>query len=413
VTQSAGTILYLITEDWYFWSHRLPLAIAAKEAGYRVCLVTRVGDYGERIRQQGIELIPTVMRREGRNPARELRAIAQLSRIYRSVRPTIVHHVGVKPIVYGSIAGAVAKVPIIVNALPGLGFVFARSDRRARLFRLAIAPLFRRVMNRPNSSVILQNRDNQKVLVDAGIVSADKVALIRGSGVDLAQFPYQVEPDGRPVVVLASRMLWDKGVGEFVEAARQLKKRGSDARFVLVGDTDPANPASIRDTELRSWVAEGVVEWWGRRQDMPAVFAAASVVCLPSYCEGLPKVLLEAAASGRPIVTTDVPGCREIVRDGENGLLVPPRDAPAIATAVQKLLGDNALRERLGRRGREIVEAEFSVQQVVSETLRLYEGLVLKAASKDVAGGANNQRDGGLLPADAPSLRAEDLAVLD
>ena len=404
MSQPAGAVVYLISEDWYFWSHRLRLAIAAKEAGYRVCLVTRVGEYGERIREQGIELIPAQLRREGRNPAGELRAISQLVGIYKSLRPRIVHHVGVKPIIYGSIAARLARVPIVVNALPGLGFVFARSDRRAKLFRLAIAPVFRRLINRPNSSVILQNRDNESVLVEAGIVSPDKVALIRGSGVDLALFPPQPEPQGRQFVLLASRMLWDKGVGEFVEAARRLKARGSEARFVLVGDTDPANPASIRDAELRSWDAEGVVEWWGRRQDMPAVFAAATVVCLPSYCEGLPKVLLEAAASARPIVTTDVPGCREIVRDEENGFLVPVRNAEAIATAIERLLRDERLRERMGRRGRQIVEEEFSVERVVSETLALYKKLVGEAGSTSVFGKADGPRDAGPIPADAPLL---------
>jgi glycosyltransferase involved in cell wall biosynthesis len=370
--QPQKTIIYLISEDWYFWSHRLPLARAAREAGYRVCLITRVGQYGERIRAEGIELIPTILRREGRNPRDELRAIAEIARIYKSVHPQIVHHVGIKPIIYGSVAARLAKVPIVVNALPGLGYVFARSDRRARLFRLAIAPVFRRLLNRPNVSVILQNRDNESVLVNARIVTPEKVALIRGSGVDLSQFPLQPESSGRPIVLLASRMLWDKGVGEFVEAARRLQQIGTDARFVLVGETDTANPATISQTQLRSWVAEGVVEWWGRREDMPNVFAEAAIVCLPSYCEGLPKVLLEAAASGRPIVATDVPGCREIVRHGENGVLVPIRDPQAIASAVRELLKDRLLRERMGRRGRKIVEDSFSVQQVVSETLALY-----------------------------------------
>lgn len=375
MTQAEKTIVYLITEDWYFWSHRLPLARAAIKAGYKVCLVTRVGAYGERIRAEGIQLVPALLRREGRNPRHELKAISEIVRIYKSARPSIVHHVGVKPIIYGSIAARLAKVPIVVNALPGLGYVFARSDRRARLFRLGIAPLFRRLINRPNASVILQNRDNEKVLVDAGIVSPEKVALIRGSGVDLSQFPFQPEPAGRPVVLLASRMLWDKGVGEFVEAARRLKDSGSDARFVLVGETDPANPASIPPAKLEGWVGEGIVEWWGRRNDMPPVFAESAIVCLPSYCEGLPKVLLEAAASGRAIVATDVPGCREIVHQEINGLLVPPRDAESLASAVQRLLGDKQLRERMARAGRTIVEDNFSIEQVVSETLALYASL--------------------------------------
>jgi glycosyltransferase involved in cell wall biosynthesis len=382
MTEPEKTIVYLITEDWYFWSHRLPLARAARKAGYRVCLITRVAQYGERIRAEEIEVFPTVLRREGRNPRSELSAIAEIARIYKSVHPQIVHHVGIKPIIYGSVAARLARVPIVVNALPGLGYVFARSDRRARLFRAAIAPVLRRLLNRPNVSVILQNRENESVLVNAHIVAPEKVALIRGSGVDLTQFPVQPEGSGRPVVLLASRMLWDKGVGEFVDAARRLKRDGTDARFVLVGETDPANPATIPEKQLRSWVAEGVVEWWGRREDMPHVFAEAAIVCLPSYCEGLPKVLLEAAASGRPIVATDVPGCREIVRHRENGFLVPVRDSEAIASAMLELLGDRSMRERMGRRGRQIVEDSFSVQQIVSETLDLYSGLLAKSGER-------------------------------
>jgi glycosyltransferase involved in cell wall biosynthesis len=372
VNRAERTIVYLITEDWYFWSHRLALAKGARESGYRVHLITRVGEYGDRILAEGIGLIPTALRREGRNPRDELRVISEIVRIYKSLRPHIVHHVGVKPIIYGSVAARLAKVPIVVNALPGLGYVFARSDRKARLFRLAIAPLFRRLINRPNASLILQNRDNERVLVQAGIVAPERVAIIRGSGVDLSQFPVQAQAVGRPVVLLASRMLWDKGVGDFVEAARRLKEAGADARFVLVGETDPANPASIPQTQLMSWVSEGIVEWWGPRRDMPEVFAEAAIVCLPSYCEGLPKVLLEAAASGRPIVTTDVPGCREIVQQGENGFLVPVRNPAAIAVAVGELLGDRLLRDRMGRCGRKIVEENFSVYRVVSETLALY-----------------------------------------
>jgi glycosyltransferase involved in cell wall biosynthesis len=220
--------------------------------------------------------------------------------------------------------------------------------------------------------VVLQNPDDQRELVSAGAVSPDRITLIRGSGVDLSEFLIAPEPAGPPVVVLPSRLVWDKGVREFVDAASELRRNGVRARFALVGDRDPDNPTSVPPGQLEAWQASGIVEWWGHRHDMPSVFAESHLVCLPSYREGLPKVLLEAAASGRPIVTTDVPGCREVVRHGENGLLVPARSVGPLAHALRELIADPARRARFGRRGREIVEAEFSVERVVEAHVALY-----------------------------------------
>ena len=368
-------LLFLVTEDWYFCSHRLPLARAAKAAGYEVVVATRVSAHAEAIRAEGFKLVPIGLRRSGRNPWRELKAILEIVGIYRRERPDLVHHVALKPVLYGAIAARLAHVPAVVNALAGLGFVFASASRKARLLRPWVVGALRLSVDADGSALIMQNPDDRKMLVEAGIVKAARIRLIRGSGVDIRRFAPSPEPAGTPLVMLPSRLLWDKGVGEFVAAAGLLRERGAEARFALVGDGDPGNPATIPEGRLRAWQAEGAVEWWGRREDMPAVLASSHVVCLPSYREGLPKVLLEAAACGRPLVATDVPGCREIVIDGGNGLLVPPRDAPALAEAIGRLIKEPGLRADMGRRGRELVEAQFSEERVVAQTLAVYREL--------------------------------------
>lgn len=366
-------LLFLVTEDWYFVSHRLPLAVAARQVGYEVMVVTRLGKHGRTIRNAGLRLIPIELSRRGKNPFSEIMLVAGLTTIYRRERPDIVHHVAMKPVLYGSLVARLAGVRHVVNALAGLGWLFTSESRLAAVLGRGVRFAFRKLLNR--GAVIVQNWDDMKWLIDLGIES-NRIYLIRGSGVEVNRFAPTPEPDGKPVVLLASRMLWDKGVGEFVAAARNLKQRGLAARFVLVGDPDPANPASISPSLLESWHAEGVIEWWGHRNDMAQVFAQSHLVCLPSYREGLPKVLLEAAACGRPIVATDVPGCREIVRHGENGLLVPPRNAEALAEAVETLLCDPVLRKRMQARGREIAVTEFSEQVVIQETLRVYRELL-------------------------------------
>lgn len=369
-------LLFLVTEDWYFCSHRLPLARAAKAAGYEVVVATRVSAHADAITAEGFKLIAIGLRRSSRNPWRELRAILEIAGIYRRERPDLVHHVALKPVLYGAIAARLARVPAVVNALAGLGFVFASATLKARLLRPWVVGALRLSIDADGSALIVQNPDDRKMLVEAGVVSAARVRLIRGSGVDVGRFATTPEPGGTPLVMLPSRLLWDKGVGEFVAAAQLLRERGVAARFVLVGDSDPETSAAIPVGQLQAWQSGGAVEWWGRREDMPAVLASSHVVCLPSYRgEGLPKVLLEAAACGRPLVATDVPGCREIVIDGGNGLLVPPRDAPALADAIGRLLADPDLRAAMGRRGRELVEAQFSEERVVAQTLALYREL--------------------------------------
>ncbi len=371
-------LLYLITEDWYFWSHRLDLARAAREAGYDVIVATRVTDHGERIRGEGFQLEPLEMVRRSRNPFREVIAVAELVRLYRRVKPDVVHHVAMKPILYGSLAAWLTRIPSVINAFAGLGYAFM--DERNELLRWCVKTAFRTVLRVSHSVALVQNQDDQDRLVGEGVVPASRARIIAGSGIDVAAYSMQPPPSGIPVVVLPARMLWDKGVGEFVEAARRLKQKGVHARFILVGRRDEHNPAAIPEIHLKEWVQAGVVEWWGHREDMPAVYAAAMLVVLPSYREGLPKVLLEAAACGKAIVATDVPGCREIVRDRFNGLLVSPRDSTALAAAIEELLSDQALREVMGRRSRTRVLAEWSSPRITEQVLGLYRDMVTASA---------------------------------
>ena len=371
-------LLFLITEDWYFWSHRLELARAARSAGWDVSVATRVRDHGKRIEDEGFTLLPLGLVRSSRHPLREIFSILEITRVYRGVRPDVVHHVALKPILYGSVAARLARVPAAVNGFAGLGYTFIEAGRRKGVLRFIMGKALQWALTLPHSRVVFQNAEDASELVNAGIVGADQIQVIRGVGVDMVKFspPLATQDENQvPLVVVAGRMLWDRGIGEFVEAARLLKLKSIRAQCVLVGMIDKENPAAIPETKLRAWQSEGLVQWWGHREDMPNVLASAQIVVLPSYREGLPKVLLEAAACGKPVVATNVAGCREIVKDGINGLLVPPKDSSSLSDAIVKLLGNAGLRAQMGARGREIVEKEFSVDRISRETLNLYDEL--------------------------------------
>jgi glycosyltransferase involved in cell wall biosynthesis len=369
-------LLFLVTEDWYFCSHRLPLAVAAKEQGFDVTVATRVAAHGGQIRDAGLDLVPLALSRRSHNPLREAAAVEQIVRVYRAVQPRIAHHVAMKPVLYGSLAARIARVPGVVNALAGLGYLFSSRDVKARLLRPLAERGYHALLDHPKTRVIVQNPDDLRMLTLRGMVQPERAVLIPGSGVDLGHYREAPEADGTPLVVLPARMLRDKGVCEFVAAAGILRQRGVQARFALVGDPDPENPAAIPESRLRAWAKEGAVEYWGWRDDMPAVFRACHIVCLPSYREGLPKALIEAAACARPIVTCDTPGCRQIVRDGDNGLLVPVRDSARLADALATLIEDRGLRQRMGRRGRVRAREEFSLERVIGATLDLYRSLL-------------------------------------
>lgn len=376
-------VLFVITEDWYFVSHRLPLALAAQRAGHNVAVATRESAHGDAIRAAGIRLIPIEIARQ---VGRVLSELYSLWRLYQCERPDLVHHVAMKPVLYGAFAARMARVPAQVNAVTGLGWLFTSSSGiTAIVMRAAVIRILAGLLNRPRSLAVVQNPDDFATLRRAG-VSASRLRLIRGAGVDVEEFyPIGTPPSGPICIVLAARMLWDKGVGEFVEAAHRLYAKGVRARFILVGDPDPGNPASIPDDILRNWHKDRGVEWRGRCEHMPTVLRQAHIACLPSYREGLPKSLLEAAACGLPIVSTDTPGCREIVRDGENGLLVPVKNPAALAEALERLIVDEALRRRMGERSRQLAVEEFSQKRVIDATLAVYQELAAEGAGRRLA----------------------------
>jgi glycosyltransferase involved in cell wall biosynthesis len=368
-------LLIVVNVDAFFLSHRLPIALAARDAGMRVSIAARDTGEGRRIRDLGLDFHPLDLSQGGMNPAREAASVWRLARLYRRLRPDLVHQVTIKPVLYGSLAARLAGGISIINAVSGLGYAFSQHGK-ARLLHPLVHPLYRLAMAGEETRAIFQNPDDRALFLRAGIVDERRTVLIRGSGVDAAVFRATPEPE-KPLLLLPSRMIWDKGVAEFVEAARRIRARRPDVRFALVGRPDPGNPKAIDEAQLRAWRDAGVVEWWGHRSDMPEVLASASAVVLPTtYCEGVPKVLIEAAAAGRPIVTTDAPGCREIVRDGVNGLLVPPGDNDALVGAIERLLADAQMRRHMGAAGARIAAEEFSLAGVVERHLELYRELL-------------------------------------
>lgn len=381
--ESGSRILYVVNVAWFFLSHRLVLAKAALAAGYEVHVATTITDEKEReaILAAGIRLHELNFDRSGFRPLHEIRTVRTLVRLYRSLRPDLVHHVTIKPILYGSMAARLTRVPAVVNAIPGLGYSFEGSSWLARVRRALIMRGYRFALGHLNSRIIFQNIEHLRMFCEAGVARPSNAVLVRGSGVNVAHFKASGEPGGPVTIMLAARMLREKGIFEFVAAARQLRDKHPEVRFWLVGDSDEANPGSIRTERLRDWHASDIVEWLGFRSDIASLLSQSHIACLPTYGEGLPKFLLEAAASGRAIVTTDIPGCRDIARDGVNALLVPPRDADALHAALEKLVEDPDLRRRLGEAGRVLVEAEFREERILGETLAVYGNLLGGAAA--------------------------------
>lgn len=374
MTGAASKLIYLVTEDWYFRSHRMPLALAARDAGFDVSVVTREDRDGEYIRSEGLGLIPLDMRRGQVGPLGEFFTLFTLWRILLRERPEVVHNVALKPVILGTLAARLAGVGGVVNALAGLGYAFTSRERRALFLRATAKFAFRILFRSPSVRVIVQNSVDQDMVKGLG-VPAERIGLIAGSGVDLLAFRPTAEPKEPMIVAMVSRMLWDKGVGDLVEAARIVRQSGHDVRVRLVGPMDPANPSSIPEATLNGWVSEGIVDWSGPTRDVALVWENSHIGTLPSYREGLPKSLLEAAACGRPLIATDVPGCRDVVVHEETGLLVPPKDPKALADAIIRLAGDPTLRARLGKAARARVEAHFSVGHVICQTLSLYRSL--------------------------------------
>lgn len=365
-------LLYVANDAQFFLSHRLGVAFAARSAGYDVQLVCPDGPRVQTAREYGFGVNVVPFDRRSINPAAGLSTIAVLAATYRRLRPAVVHHMTIKPVIYGGIAARMVRTPRVINEIPGLGYVFLASGARASVLRGLVEGAYRVALGNPRSTTLFQNSDDARHFESRRLVAPGTFEIIGGSWIDVSDFAPTPLPEGTPLVVFPSRMLYDKGVEEFVEAVRSLKERGVSARFALVGDTDPGNPAAIPREALRAWHKAGTIEWWGYRPDMPAVLREASVVCLPSYREGSPRVLLEAACAGRPSVATDVAGCRDVVEHGKTGLLAPSRDSIALAHALEVLVRDPALRSEMGTRARQRFEARFWPERVASRTMQLY-----------------------------------------
>jgi len=369
-------VLLIVGNDAkYFLSHRLPVAEAARDEGYQVHVATPAGPYVDEIHRRQFLHHNLSFSRSGTNPIHEFKALFGLVGLFWRIRPDIVHLVTIKPVLYGGIAARLSPVKGVLAAVPGLGFIFMAPGYKVRFLRKIVTWMYRIALGKRNLVAVFQNPDDQQALIELGAITSARSARIRGSGVNLAEFHYRPEPDGVRVVTFAARLLRDKGVLEFVQAARLLLKRGVTARFQLVGDVDAGNPTSVSADELNEWIREGVVEWSGYSSAMSDVLALSNLVVLPSYREGLPKILIEAAASGRAVITTDVPGCRDAIEPNVTGLLVPVKTVDKLADAIQQLLEDESCRTAMGRAGRAMAERAFSIDSVVEKHLEIYETL--------------------------------------
>ncbi len=366
-------LLFVCNNPEFFADQHMHLAEAARVSGHTVLVAAPEWAGAERIRRRGFPFLPIRMARGGVRPISDLLSTRELVRLYRVTAPDLVYHITLKPILYGTLAARIAGVPGVVNANTGLGFAFIDDGIPTRAVRRLLHSIYPRAIGHRNRVDLFLNRDDRVLFLEQRMAKKSSSAVINGPGVNTDEFQPSLEPEGIPVVILPARLLWHKGVQEFVDAARMLKTEGITARFALVGDEDPGNLASIEREQLQAWGREGIVEWWGHCHDMPSIYSMSHIVALPSYREGLGKVIAEAGSCARPVVASDVPGCREIIRDGENGLLVEVRSAHALAAALRVLLQDKAMRRTMGQRGRQIVLEQFSEVTVAKQTLQVME----------------------------------------
>jgi glycosyltransferase involved in cell wall biosynthesis len=370
-------LIIVVNELRFFLSHRLPIALAARDAGYEVHIASRSGtiDEVEQLNQELLQFHPISFHRSSMGLWQELETLRELQRLYKKIQPDIVHHVTIKPVLYGTLVARWIGGIQIMNAISGLGYFFIAQGWKSSIRKTLLLWVYRAILHSKKVWILFQNPDDQALFAQYKIIYPEHAFKIKGSGVDLQQFACSSIPKGRIKIALVARMLWDKGVGEFVESATALTQQGLDADFLLVGSVDLGNPESISVEQLEEWSRSGVVKWLGERADIAQLLAESHIAVLPSYREGLPKSLIEAAAVGRPIVTTDVPGCREVVKDGENGFLVPAKDSKKLAVAIQKLINNPKLLTSMGKKSRLMAEQEFSIHQIVEQTLKLYKAL--------------------------------------
>ncbi len=369
-------LLFIVNVDWFFISHRLPIALEAVSQGYEVHVATEITDSEDKLQKHGFIVHPTTINRSSMGIISNAISFFQILKVIKEINPDLVHLVTIKPVLLGGLASRIARVPCLVVAISGLGYIYTSNGYKAMIRRWLIGKIYRIALHHNNSKLIFQNKNDMKIILDL-LGRSQKVELIEGSGVDLNKFKYLPLNDADPIVVMAARLLVDKGVRDFIKAAASLKNKRVSARFVLVGDVDPGNISTISKEEINKWINEGVIEWWGHRDDIHTIFALSSIVVLPSYYgEGLPKVLIEAAACGRAVITTDHPGCRDAIVPNISGLLVPVRDPNALEDAILQLLNNPDLCESMGLAGRNLAEKKFSIDKVCQKHMNIYKSLL-------------------------------------
>ena len=373
-------IILFANTDWYLYNYRMTLAETLRRLDNELILLSPFGNFSDRIKSSGFDWQEVKMTRSGVNPLKEIRTIFHLKDIYRHEKPDLVHHFTSKCVIYGSIAAKMAGVTRIVNSVTGMGYVFTKNNLLTFFMKPFVIFFYKIALI--NSRVIFQNQQDMDYFIDHHLVKSSQCELIPSSGVDINKFRPVHDQNGDPLIVLPARMLWDKGIREFVDAATILKNKGIEARFALVGMPDQGNPSSISEKLLDLWAASGIIENWGWQEDMVSVYQKASVVCLPSYREGLAKGLIEAAACGRALVASDIPGCREVVDHGINGFLVPPKQIIPLAEAIEKIILDKRLMAKMGKESRKIAEREFSVEKINRETIFEYNKLIIGENAK-------------------------------
>lgn len=366
-------LLFIVNVDWFFVSHRLPIALEALKSGYEVHIACQFTDKFDYLSSLGFKLYPLTLSRSGTSLRSELATILEIFKLSKRINPDVVHMVTIKPVIYGGIVSRILRVKQRVASISGLGYVFIAQGLKYKFLRRAVALLYRLALRRCDTDVIFQNPNDRDLFIYLGIIRSEQATMIRGSGVDLSGYAVKPEPEQKPVVMFVARLLVDKGVYEFVDAARYFQKQDYPVRMVLVGDVDE-NPKSVKQHELTQWVAEGHLEYWGYTKEVAETMAKANIVVLPSYREGLPKCLIEAAACGRAVITTDVPGCRDAITPDVTGVLIPVKSSEALVTAIRDLVENKERRKQMGKQGRLLAEQAFDIKTVVKIHLDLYKG---------------------------------------
>lgn len=377
------TFAFIVNDDKYFLSHRLPIGLELLKRGFNVHVIVGACSNKDKLIKLGFKPHLIQTSRKGKNPFKELAVLFQMTRILREIKPITVHLVNIKPYLYGGVAARLTGVPNVVSAVAGLGGLFIPKNKRAKALQILLKPLYKFAFNHPNQKVIFQNTYDRELLQTWIGLESSKSTLIKGSGADLNQYPFEPEPNNTPPVIsLASRLLRDKGVIELVEAAKILKRDNIEVNIQIIGEPDPENSNTLTKEELKAWHDAGLINYLGYRTDIANLFSLSNIIALPSYYgEGLPKVLIEAAACGRAVITTDHPGCRDAIIKDKTGLLVPIKNSQALAKAIKELIQQPQRRSEMGKAGRELAEDQFAIEKIVKQHFSIYEELGASLAS--------------------------------